>query len=152
MPLFESLMPSNEEHLKRAAEMVLDTGKRNIAIMGLSFKAATNDLRESPHVQLAKHLLGEGRKLKIWDDNVSLGHLIGSNREYIEKEIPHIGSLLETDLAEILKDAEVVVLATRRLAADVLQKHLNPDQTIVDLVNLEKHQRPPARQYSGICW
>jgi len=152
LPLFESLMPSNEEHLKRAVEIVLDTGKRNVAILGLSFKAATDDLRESPQVQLVKHLLGEGRKLKIWDDNVSLGRLIGSNREYIEKEIPHIGSLLETDLAETLKDAEVVVLGTRGLSTEVLQKHLRPEQTIVDLVNLEKTQRPHAPQYAGICW
>jgi GDP-mannose 6-dehydrogenase len=152
LPLFESLMPSNEEHLKRAVEMVLDTGKRNVAILGLSFKAATDDLRESPQVQLVKHLLGEGRRLTIWDDNVSLGRLIGSNREYIEKEIPHIGSLLETDLAETLKDAEVVVLGTRGISPEVLHKHLRPEQTIVDLVNLEKDRRPQARQYSGICW
>jgi GDP-mannose 6-dehydrogenase len=152
LPLFESLMPSNEEHLKRAVEMVLDTGKRNVAILGLSFKAATDDLRESPQVQLVKHLLGEGRRLKIWDDNVSLGRLIGSNRDYIEKEIPHIGSLLETDLAETLKDAEVVVLGTRGISPEVLHKHLRPEQTIVDLVNLEKNRRPQAHQYSGICW
>lgn len=152
LPLFESLMLSNEEHLKRAVDIVLDTRKRNVAILGLSFKAATDDLRESPQVQLVKHLLGEGRKLKIWDDNVSLGRLIGSNREYIEKEIPHIGSLLETDLAETLKDAEVVVLGTRGIPSEVLQKHLRPDQTIVDLVNLEKTQRPRASQYVGICW
>jgi GDP-mannose 6-dehydrogenase len=152
LPLFESLMPSNEEHLKRAVEMVLDTGKRNVAILGLSFKAATDDLRESPQVRLVKHLLGEGRRLKIWDDNVSLGRLIGSNRDYIEKEIPHIGSLLETDLAETLKDAEVVVLGTRGISPEVLHKHLRPEQTIVDLVNLEKNRRPQAHQYSGICW
>src|SRR5947207_12641229 len=83
LPLFESIMPSNEEHLKRSIEIIMASPKRKIAILGLSFKAATDDLRESPQVQLVKHLLGEGRQLKIWDDNVSLGRLIGSNREYI---------------------------------------------------------------------
>ena len=115
LPLFQSILPSNEEHLHRAVEMVLATGKKKVGMLGLSFKAATDDLRESPQVQLVKRLLGEGRQVRIWDDNVSLGHLIGSNRQYIEEVIPHIGSLLATSVAEVLKDAEVVVIATRGL-------------------------------------
>jgi GDP-mannose 6-dehydrogenase len=152
LPLFESIMPSNDEHLKRAIEMVLNSGKKNVAILGLSFKAATDDLRESPQVQLVKHLLGEGRKIKIWDDNVSLGRLIGSNREYIEKAIPHIGSLLEGDLAQVLKDGEVVVIGTRGIPRDQLQQHLRSDHIVVDLVNLEKSRRPTLDHYEGICW
>jgi GDP-mannose 6-dehydrogenase len=152
LPLFESIMPSNDEHLKRAIDMVLDSGKRNVAILGLSFKAATDDLRESPQVQLVKHLLGEGRKIKIWDDNVSLGRLIGSNREYIEKAIPHIGSLLEGDLAQVLKDGEVVVIGTRGIPRDQLQRHLRSDHIVIDLVNLEKSRRPALDHYEGICW
>ena len=152
LPLFESIMPSNDEHLKRAIEMVLDTGKKNVAILGLSFKAATDDLRESPQVQVVKHLLGEGREVKIWDDNVFLGRLIGSNREYIEKAIPHIGSLLENDLGEVLKNAEVIVIATRGIAREQLQQHLRPDHIVLDLVNLEKHRRPATETYEGICW
>ncbi len=152
LPLFESIMPSNDEHLKRAIEMVLDSGKKNVAILGLSFKAATDDLRESPQVQLVKHLLGEGRKIKIWDDNVSLGRLIGSNREYIEKAIPHIGSLLESDLAQVLKDGEVVVIGTRGIPRDQLQRHLRSDHIVIDLVNLEKARRPALDHYEGICW
>lgn len=152
LPLFDSIMPSNDEHLKRAITMVLDTGKRNIAILGLSFKAATDDLRESPQVQLVKHLLGEGCAIKIWDDNVSLGRLIGSNREYIEQAIPHIGSLLENDLGEILKSAQVVVIGTRGISRDQLQPHLRPDHVVLDLVNLEAARRPEAPNYEGICW
>ena len=115
-------MPSNEEHLERAVEMVLQTGKRKIAMLGLSFKAATDDLRESPQVQLVKRLLGEGREILIWDDNVSLGRLIGSNREYIEQVIPHIGSLLKANLEEVLRDAEVVVIGYARPRPGLLQK------------------------------
>ena len=153
LPLFEAIMPSNEEHLERAVEMVLDTGKKNIALLGLSFKAATDDLRESPQVQLAKRLLGEGKLLQIWDDNVSLGHLIGSNRQYIEQVIPHVGSLLRKTLDDVLKDAEVVVVGTRGLDKDALRSKLRPEQIVIDLVNLEKSRRvdgPGA--YSGICW
>ncbi len=152
LPLFESIMPSNDEHLRRAIEMVLASPKRNVAILGLSFKAATDDLRESPQVQLVKHLLGEGRNLKIWDDNVSLGRLIGSNREYIEHAIPHIGSLLVSDLGNCLRDAEVVVIGTRGIPRDQLQQHLRPDHVVIDLVNLEKSRRPALKQYEGICW
>src|SRR5215469_1203591 len=112
LPLFEAILASNEVHLQRAVEMVLETGKKKIAIIGLSFKAATDDLRESPQVQLVKRLLGEGRQVRIWDDNVSMGRLIGSNRQYIEEVIPHIGSLLSTALAEVLQYAEVVVIGT----------------------------------------
>ena len=126
LPLLESIMPSNEEHLARAVEMVLQTGKRKIGMLGLSFKAATDDLRESPHVQLVKRLLGEGREIRIWDDNVSLGRLIGSNREYIEQVIPHIGSLLKANLEEVLRDAEVVVIGTSGLDRDVSSKEHSP--------------------------
>jgi GDP-mannose 6-dehydrogenase len=153
LPLFESIMPSNEEHLERAVEMVLGTGKHKIGMLGLSFKAATDDLRESPQVQLVKRLLGEGRDIRIWDDNVSLGRLIGSNREYIEQTIPHIGSLLNANLEEVLREAEVVVIGTRALNRDFLQKNIRRDQQVIDLVNLEKaHRLQTTAAYKGICW
>src|ERR1700730_2875883 len=153
LPLFESILPSNEVHLERAVEMVLETGKKKLAMLGLSFKAATDDLRESPQVRLVKRLLGEGRQIRIWDDNVSFGRLIGSNRQYIEEIIPHIGSLLSTSLPEVLKDAEVVVIGTRGLNRDELRSLLRPDHTVIDLVNLERALRPTASGgYEGMCW
>jgi len=153
LPLLESILPSNEEHLARAMEMVLQTGKRKIGMLGLSFKAATDDLRESPHVQLVKRLLGEGREIRIWDDNVSLGRLIGSNREYIDQVIPHIGSLLNANLEEVLRDAEVVVIGTSGLDRDFVQKSIRRDQEVIDLVNLEKARRlKTTAAYKGICW
>jgi GDP-mannose 6-dehydrogenase len=153
LPLFQSIMPSNEEHLERAVEMVLETGKKKVALLGLSFKAATDDLRESPQVQLAKRLLGEGRDLKIWDDNVSLGQLIGSNRQYIEDVIPHIGSLLCPDLETALAHAEVVVIGTRGLDRETLTRQIRSGQIVIDLVNLEKSRRiENDGLYKGICW
>ncbi|MFZ0293865.1 MAG: nucleotide sugar dehydrogenase [Candidatus Sulfotelmatobacter sp.] len=153
LPLFQSILASNDEHLDRAVEMVLTTGKKKVAVLGLSFKAATDDLRESPQVQLVKRLLGEGRQIRIWDDNVSLGHLIGSNRQYIEEVIPHIGSLLSTNMKEVVGDAEVVVIATRGLNKDELRQCLRADHIVIDLVNLERKSRPASSgSYEGICW
>jgi GDP-mannose 6-dehydrogenase len=153
LPLFESIMLSNEEHLERAVDLVLHAGKRKIAMLGLSFKAATDDLRESPQVQLVKRLLGEGREVQIWDDNVSLGRLVGSNREYIEQVIPHIGLLLKSNLEEVLGASEVVVIGTRGIDKDILQKHIREDQVVIDLVNLEKVRRLKSTAgYKGICW
>jgi GDP-mannose 6-dehydrogenase len=153
LPLFESILPSNDAHLDRAIEMVLATGKKNVAMLGLSFKAATDDLRESPQVQLVKRLIGEGCALQIWDDNVSLGRLIGSNRQYIETVIPHIGSLLSSNLEQVLKQAEVVVIGTRGIDRKTLESHLRSTHFVVDLVNLEKSRRPSAgTSYEGLCW
>jgi GDP-mannose 6-dehydrogenase len=153
LPLFESILPSNETHLERALEMVLQTGKKKIAMLGLSFKAATDDLRESPQVQLVKRLLGEGREVRIWDDDVCFGRLIGSNRQYIEEVIPHIGLLLSANFEEVVKSAEVVVIGTRSVSKEMLRQSLRPEQAVVDLVNLEKSRRLEENNASyGICW
>lgn len=153
LPVLQSLMPSNAEHIDRAIEAVLHTGKKKVSLLGLSFKAGTDDLRESPQVQLIKRLLGEGCQVRIWDQDVSLGRLAGSNRQYIEEVIPHIGSLLSTNLEEVVKNAEVIIIGTR--SAD--QKHLNgflrSDQVVIDLINLDRARRPQsAAAYEGICW
>src|SRR5580692_563481 len=153
LPLLESVMASNHQHLERAVEMVLTTSKRNVAMLGLSFKSATDDLRESPQVQLVKRLLGEGCEIRIWDDNVSLGRLIGSNREYIEHAIPHIGSLLCPSMESTLEGAEVVVVATSSVNREVLRQHIKPGQHVIDLVNLERSRRADGiDSYEGICW
>src|SRR5437867_7618769 len=153
LPLFEAILPSNELHLQRAVEMVLNTGKKKIAMLGLIFKAATDDLRESPQGQLVKRLLGEGRQIQIWDDNVSLGRVIGSTRRYIEDVIPHIGSLLSSNLEQVLENAEVVIVGTRGIDRDALRASLKPQQIAIDLVNLEKSRRLNGHAfYKGICW
>ena len=153
LPLLESLLPSNAEHVERALEAVARTGKRKIAQLGLSFKAGTDDLRESPQVELIKRLLGEGYQVRIWDKDVSLGRLAGSNRQYIEQVIPHIGSLLKDNLEEVISQAEVVILGNRSVTEDQLAGHLRAEQAVIDLVNLDKSRRPrTAAEYEGICW
>jgi GDP-mannose 6-dehydrogenase len=153
LPLLESISRSNAEHLERATEIVLRNAKTRVAMLGLSFKAATDDLRESPHVWLVKRLLGEGRQIRIWDENVSLGRLIGSNRQYIEQVIPHIGSLLCSSLREALDSSEVIVIGTREVDPITLWQSLKPEQMVIDLVNLQRCRRPSMSEtYEGICW
>jgi GDP-mannose 6-dehydrogenase len=152
LPLLESIMSSNAEHVNRAVDAVLRTKKKKVAMLGLSFKAGTDDLRESPQVQLIKRLLGEGLQVQVWDQNVSLGHLAGSNRQYIEDVIPHIGSLLSTDFNKVVKSGEVVIVGTRLEDDNQLSGQLLSHQIVIDLVNLERSHRPRAVAYEGICW
>jgi len=153
LPLLESLIPSNAEHIDRAFDMVMSTGKRKIAQLGLSFKAGTDDLRESPQVQLLKRLMGEGLEVRVWDEDVSLGRLAGANRQYIEEVIPHVGSVLSADLEGVLRSAEVVILGNKSASKDQLAKHLHPDQIVIDLIHLDPARRPEgAKTYEGICW
>ncbi|HTS07166.1 MAG TPA: nucleotide sugar dehydrogenase [Candidatus Eisenbacteria bacterium] len=153
LPLLESLMPSNTEHLDRAVDMVISTGKRKIAQLGLSFKAGTDDLRESPLVMLIKRLMGEGFEVRVWDEDVSLGRLAGSNRKYIEEVIPHIGSVLSGDLQSVMRGAEVVILGNKSADREQLADYLTPDQVVIDLVHLDAELRPRSvAKYEGICW
>ncbi len=152
LPLLEAVQTSNDAHLERAVHMILEAGKQRICMLGLSFKAGTDDLRESPHVQLVKRLLGEGRQVRVWDEQVLFGRLIGSNRQYIEENIPHIGSLLAESLAEAMAEAETVVIGSRVPGED-LRRHLRPEQLVIDFVNLDRVSRPTgAKHYEGICW
>lgn len=153
LPLLEAIMASNHEHIERAVEIVLRTNKKKVALLGLSFKAGTDDLRESPQVQLTKRLLGEGCEIRIWDPQVSLGQLTGANREFIQDVIPHIGSLLSSSLQEVVESSEVVLIATAAVKKEMLRPYLRPTHTVIDLVNLEKFRRAQGpSSYEGICW
>ena len=152
LPLLESVLRSNAVHVDRAVDAVLQTNQRKIAFLGLSFKAGTDDLRESPQVQMIKRLLGEGCQVRIWDQDVSLGRLAGSNRQYIEEVIPHIGSLLSSDFEEVVGSGAVVIIATK-VDKERLARCVRPDQVVIDLINLDPADRPTvAASYQGICW
>ncbi len=153
LPLLEGILPSNVCHLDRAAEAVLGLNIRKLGVLGLSFKAGTDDLRESPLVQLIKRLIGEGLQIRVWDRDVSLGRLVGSNRQYIEDVIPHIGSLMYATVEEVVEWADAVLIGTKAVSAAELRGLLRADQPIVDLVNLNRANRPAGnRNYEGICW
>jgi GDP-mannose 6-dehydrogenase len=146
-------LDSNEVHLERAVDAILKTGKKKIAVLGLSFKPGTDDLRESPPVLLVKRLLDEDCAIRIWDNNVGMDKLVGSNRQHVEAMIPQIGSLLCSNIDEAIKRAEVVAIASRELERETLEGELSPHQEVIDLVNMEKARRASfGGSYRGICW
>jgi len=153
LPLLEGVLASNHEHIERAVETVLRAHKKKVGLLGLSFKAGTDDLRESPQVQLTKRLMGEGCEIRIWDPQVSLGQLTGANRQFIHDVIPHIGSLLSPSLQEVVEISEVILIATSAVKNEMLRPFLKPAHTVIDLVNLEKSRRiQGSSSYEGICW
>jgi len=110
-------------------------------------------LRESPMVQLSKLLLGEGFDLRIWDHDVSLGRLVGSNRQFIDHVIPHIGSLLVPEISEAVRSSDVIVVGTSAFDREQLVINLRPDHAVIDLVNLKTRDRARGSgTYEGICW
>ena len=113
VPLLESVIPSNESHLRRAIEAVLELPAERLGIFGLAFKENTDDLRESPVVTLVERLLGKGRPMRIFDTHIRLDRIYGSNKNFILSTIPHIGRLLETDLDRVLGWADHLVIAQR---------------------------------------
>jgi GDP-mannose 6-dehydrogenase len=136
LPLLNSILLSNQAHLDRALDLVLSTKKKRIAVLGLSFKAGTDDLRESAIVSLVKCLLGEGRRVKIYDPQVELSTIVGANRQFVEQTIPHIGALLETSLEKVVEDAEVVLISRDGDEFASLSGYLTSNQIVINLSHL----------------
>ena len=152
LPLLDSIMPSNHEHIERSVQSIMAYGKKKIGMLGLSFKSGTDDLRESPQVLLIKKLLGEGYQAQIWDENVYMGRIMGSNRQFIEDNIPHLGSLLTNDMEAVVRESETILICTRVDKAK-LESLLQPHHIVIDLINLHKQNRVSHEgEYEGICW
>ncbi|MBN1173362.1 MAG: nucleotide sugar dehydrogenase [Micromonosporaceae bacterium] len=152
VPLLSHVLPSNEEHLRRAFDLVTASGRRRIGLFGLSFKPGTDDLRESPLVELAERLLGKGYDLRIYDENVTLSRLVGANREYVDSRLPHLGDLLSPAVDEVLGHAEVCVVGCATPAV-VRALDAAGDRIIVDLVRLpDAETRRAQDRYVGLGW
>lgn len=152
LPMLQSVIESNNVHLQRAIDAVVETGLKRIGLLGFSFKAGTDDLRESPMVILAEALLGKGFQLCIYDRNVSLARLVGANRRYIEEQIPHLSSLLTTDINELVESSEVVVIGNPGEEFTEALHRCRPDQVVIDLVRLPIDHSALKAKYQGLCW
>src|SRR5262245_51834618 len=152
LPIISHILPSNTQHIQHALDEVLETGRKKIGLLGFSFKGGTDDLRESPMVILAEALLGKGLTLKIYDRNVSLAKLVGANKEYIENQIPHLSSLLSTDIHEVIASSEVVIVGNQSPEFAEVMPECRSDQIVIDLVRLPVVGSLLQADYRGICW
>jgi GDP-mannose 6-dehydrogenase len=150
VPVLSSILPSNRLQIERAVDMVLHTGKKRIGVLGFSFKAGTDDLRESPMVTLIETLIGKGLQLAIYDRDVSLAKLFGANKEYIEREIPHISQLMRASVDEVIDDSEVIVIGNKAAEFRSVEQRTNGNHVVLDLVRI--FNRTSDGSYEGICW
>ncbi|WP_040261267.1 MULTISPECIES: nucleotide sugar dehydrogenase [Pseudomonas] len=151
-PLLNSLMVSNEQQVQNAFDVISRYGKRKIALLGLSFKAGTDDLRESPLVELAERLIGKGFELSIYDKNVEHARILGANKEYIESKIPHVSSLLKSDFNEVVNGAEVLILGNGSKDFADLAHNVPEGKQVFDLVGFMKQATKADVSAEGICW
>lgn len=150
LPLLNSILPSNRKQVEKGIKMIADKGARKVGILGFSFKAGTDDLRESPLVDVIEYLLGKGYELKLYDKNVNLAALTGANQDYILNHIPHISKLMVTNMQDVLDFADTIVIGNGAAEFKTVPASLKPHQHIVDLVRISKEQS--GEQYDGICW
>ncbi|NOZ54550.1 MAG: UDP-glucose/GDP-mannose dehydrogenase family protein [Gammaproteobacteria bacterium] len=151
VPILDAIIPSNTRQIERGLKLIMaDGSKKKIGVLGFAFKAGTDDLRESPMVEVIERLIGKGYDLKLYDKNVTLASLVGANKDYILNHIPHIYRLMADSIDEILLHADTVVVGTHETDFEEILSKLTPSQNVVDLVRMRK--LASATGYQGICW
>jgi GDP-mannose 6-dehydrogenase len=151
LPILNAILPSNREQIERGIRTVMEKGSKKIGILGFSFKAGTDDLRESPMVELCERLIGKGYDLRVYDSNVQLASIRGANKDYILNHIPHISRLMVGTIQEVLDHAETIVIGNGSAEFREVPRLLGTGQSIVDLVRISD-TRSVEGVYDGICW
>jgi GDP-mannose 6-dehydrogenase len=152
LPMMQAVLASNRYQIDRAVQMVLGLRRRRVSMLGISFKAGTDDLRESPLVAVTEALIGKGLDVRIFDSEVSLARLVGANKEYIEREIPHIASLLVNDLGQVVRHGEVLVVGNASPIFGSLPQYWRAGQTVIDLAGVPGLAPADGIEYRGITW
>ena len=151
LPIMNSILPSNELQVARGLQLITEKGHRKIGVLGFSFKAGTDDLRESPMIEVIERLIGKGYDLRIFDKNVNLAKLVGANRDYILNRIPHISRLMVNGIDPVLDHAETVVIGNKDPDFQGVPERLHDGQRLVDFVRI-RNNRSENGKYDGICW
>jgi len=151
VPILAAILPSNEQQIERGVRAVVERGSKKVGVLGFSFKAGTDDLRESPVVELTERLLGKGFDLRIYDSNVNMARIHGANRDYILNRVPHISRLMVSSIGEVMSHADTIVIGNASPEFTDVPERLRDSQSIVDLVRING-ARSVAGVYEGLCW
>jgi len=150
-PILSAILPSNELQVERGLKMILEKGHSRVGVLGFSFKAGTDDLRESPIIEVIERLIGKGYDLRIYDRNVNLSTLVGANRDFIINHIPHISKLMVTDTAAVLKHAQTVVIGNNDPEFRTIPSQISDTHKVIDFVRIVEGNNHNGN-YDGICW
>jgi GDP-mannose 6-dehydrogenase len=151
LPILEHVMASNEAHLRLLLQLIERSGAKKVAILGLAFKSDTDDLRSSPMVTIAETLLGRGFELKIYDRQLNLSELVGSNERMISRTMPHLADLLRSSPVEAVEDVDLVLAAHKCMTAEEIREHIGDEQQVIDINGWTELERN-TKNYQGLCW
>jgi len=151
LPILMSILPSNELQVARGLQLIMEKGHKRVGVLGFSFKAGTDDLRESPIIEVIERLLGKGYDLRIYDKNVNIASLVGANRDFILNRIPHISKLMVSGIDAVLEHAQTIVIGNKDPEFQTVPERLGAEQLLVDFVRISD-RRSDNGKYDGICW
>jgi GDP-mannose 6-dehydrogenase len=151
LPILGSILPSNQLQIERGVQAVVEKGSRKVGILGLSFKAGTDELRDSPMVEIAERLIGKGFDLRVYDRSVDLASLHGANRDFIVHRIPHIARLMAPSVAEVMAHAQTIVIGNSAIEFADVPRCLRDGQSVIDFVRA-CDSRTILGVYEGLCW
>ena len=151
LPILTSILPSNEMQIARGVQLITEKGKTRVGVLGFSFKAGTDDLRESPLIEVIERLIGKGYDLRIYDKNVNIASLVGANRDFILNHIPHISKLMVGDVDAVLNHGQIVVIGNKDPDFKTVPGRLREGQFLIDFVRVIEGSSKNGN-YDGICW
>ena len=151
LPILSAILPSNELQIARGVQMITEKGNTKVGVLGFSFKAGTDDLRESPVIEVIERLLGKGYDLRIYDRNVNIASLVGANKDFILNHIPHISKLMVANADAVLDHAQTIVIGNSDPEFRLVPSQMREGQRVVDFVRIMEG-RSENGKYDGICW
>ena len=152
LPILNSILPSNELQVARGLKLIMEKGHKRVGILGFSFKPGTDDLRESPMIEIIERLAGKGYDVRIYDKNVQMASLVGANRDFILNRIPHISKLMVDNMEAIMEHAETIVIGHKEKEFEGVHQLLHKGQYLVDFVRISSNGNNYNGAYDGICW